>query len=70
MAAAIAQEPGQAESAARRGLLLRWLDALASWQMQRSYGVIHRSQRLNATSTGVNQPSSTNERSSIRPCDR
>lgn len=53
-----------------RGMLLRLLDALAAWQMRHSYCVISRSQLRNATMTGVTQPSSSNERSSISPCDR
>ena len=52
------------------GALLRWLDALAAWQMRHSYCLIRRSQARSATSTGVTQPSSANERSSINPCDR
>ena len=50
--------------------VLRWLDTLAAWQMRHSYCVISRNQMLKATMTGVTQPSSTNERSSIIPCDR
>ena len=46
------------------------LDALAAWQMRHLYCLIHRRQALSATITGVNQPSSANERSSINPCDR
>ena len=53
-----------------RGILLRFLDALAESQMRNSHRLISRAQALNATMTGVNQPSSTNERSSISPCDR
>ena len=53
-----------------RGMLLRWLDTLAAWQMRHSYCVISRNQTRRATITGVTQPSSANERSSISPCDR
>jgi hypothetical protein len=53
-----------------RGLLLQWLDALAAWQMRHSYCRIRRSQSRRATMTGVNQPSSRNERSSMSPCER
>ena len=70
MAALILGNPGTPEPAGSRGLLLRWLDALAAWQMRHSYGLISRRQALSATITGVNQPSSTNERSSINPCER
>ena len=58
------------ESAHPRGALLRMLDTLAEWQMRHSHSVISRVQTDNATMTGVTQPSSTNERSSISPCDR
>ena len=58
------------ESGPRRGVLLRVLDILAEWQMRHSHHVISRSQPLNATISGVNQPSSGNERSNISPCDR
>lgn len=58
------------ESAAPRGPLLRWLDALAEWQMRHSHSVISRAHADSATMTGVNQPSNANERSSISPCDR
>jgi hypothetical protein len=50
--------------------LLRLLDTLAEWQMRHSHHVISRNHRLSATISGVNQPSSGNERSSISPCDR
>ena len=53
-----------------RGRVLRLLDALAAWQMRHSHEVIARVQTDSASITGVNQPSSTNERSSISPCDR
>jgi hypothetical protein len=50
-------------------MLLRWLDALAEWQMRHSHSVISR-QADKATITSVTQPSSVNERSSTSPCDR
>jgi hypothetical protein len=53
-----------------RGALLRALDTWAAWQMRHSHQVISRIQPLKATITGVPQPSSENERSSIRPCER
>ena len=56
--------------APQRSALLRLLDTLAEWQMRHSHHVISRGQALSATSTGVTQPSNSNERSSIRPCDR
>jgi hypothetical protein len=64
-----------AESMPPRGALLRWLDALAAWQMRHSHSVISRAQAsraqaANATITNVTQPSSANERSSTSPCDR
>jgi hypothetical protein len=58
------------ESKPPRGVLLRWLDALAERQMRHSHRVISRVQADNATMIGVVQPSNTNERSSISPCDR
>jgi hypothetical protein len=58
-------EPGPS-----RGTVLRWLDTLAEWQMRHSHRAISRAQTDNATISGVVQPSSTNERSSINPCDR
>jgi hypothetical protein len=57
-------------SAPARGALLRALDRFAEWQMRHSHQVISRAQADKATIIGVNQPSSTNERSSISPCDR
>jgi hypothetical protein len=54
----------------QRGAFLRLLDAMAAWQMGHAYRVISRIQPLRATMSGVNQPSSGNERSSISPCDR
>lgn len=53
-----------------RGILLRLLDTLAAWQMRHSYCAISRNQLRNATMTGVTQPSSAKQRSSISPCDR
>jgi hypothetical protein len=53
-----------------RGILLRMLDTFAEWQMRHSHSVISRGQADSATISGVTQPSSTNERSSISPCDR
>jgi hypothetical protein len=70
MGALTFEDAGMPEPSAPRGWLLRWLDAMASWQMRHSYCVISRHQALSATMTGVNQPSSTNERSSTSPCDR
>ena len=57
----------QPEAASDRGAFLRMLDAVAEWHMRQSHRVISRAQPLSATMTGVNQPSSGNERSSIRP---
>ena len=70
MAARILRRSKSPESAPSRGALLRWLDTLAEWQMRHSHSVISRVQADNATMIGVTQPSSTNERSSISPCDR
>ena len=50
-----------------RGAFLRMLDTLAEWHMRQSHRVISRAQPLSATMTGVNQPSSGNDRSSISP---
>jgi hypothetical protein len=61
---------GAPDSTGSRGMLLRLLDTLAAWQMRHSYCLIRRNQIRSATMTGVNQPSSANERSSINPCDR
>jgi hypothetical protein len=55
------------EAAPDRGAFLRMLDTLAEWHMRQSHRVISRAQPLSATMTGVNQPSSGNERSSISP---
>lgn len=65
-AAAINSKP---PSGPARGALLRWLDSLAEWQMRHSHEVIRRVQPDKATITNVLQPSTENERSSIRPCD-
>ena len=70
MAALILGGSGTPDPTNTRGLLLRVMDTLASWQMRHSYCVISRNQLRKATMTGVTQPSSVNERSSIRPCDR
>jgi hypothetical protein len=70
MAALTFDRSSTPEERSPRGPVLRWLDTLATWQMRHSYCVISRHQVLNATMTGVTQPSSTNERSSISPCDR
>lgn len=50
-----------------RGAFLRFLDTLAEWHMRQSHRVISRAQPLAATMTGVNQPSSGKDRSSISP---
>ena len=55
------------EATPDRGAFLRMLDAMAEWHMRQSHRVISRAQPLSATMTGVNQPSSGNERSSINP---
>ena len=55
------------EAAPDRGAFLRMLDTLAEWHMRQSHRVISRAQPLSATMTGVNQPSSGNDRSSINP---
>lgn len=70
MAALTFDSPSTPQGTGPRGPVLRWLDTLAAWQMRHSYCVISRNQMLKATMTGVTQPSSTNERSSIIPCDR
>ena len=70
MAALIFGTPDSPHADPRRGALLRLLDTLAEWQMRHSHHVISRSQPACATSSGVNQPSSGNERSNISPCDR
>jgi hypothetical protein len=58
------------EHGAPRGPLLQFLDTLAAWQIRHSYCLINRRQVRKATSTGVNQPSSSKQRSSINACDR
>jgi hypothetical protein len=70
MAALTFRTSDSPEATPRRGALLRLLDTLAEWQMRHSHHVISRHHRLNATISGVNQPSSGKERSSIKPCDR
>jgi hypothetical protein len=70
MAALTIDGIGGRRPGAHRGLLLRLLDALASRQMRHSYRAIRRAQTLKAVTTGVTQPSSLNERSSISACDR
>ena len=70
MAALAVCRPDSSDAAPPRGALLRWLDALAAWQMRHSHEVISRVQADRATITGVTQPSSANERSSTSPCDR
>jgi hypothetical protein len=70
MAALTFGTSGPPETTPRRGALLRLIDTLAEWQMQHSHHVISRTQPARATSSGVNQPSSGKERSSINPCDR
>jgi hypothetical protein len=59
------------EKTAPRGALLRLLDTFAEWQMRHSHSVISRVQPNDAAViNSVTQPSSSNERSSTRPCDR
>jgi len=70
MAALTVNRAEAPEPTDHHGMLLRWLDTLAAWQMRHSYCLIRRNQMRSATSTGVTQPSSANERSSISPCDR
>jgi hypothetical protein len=70
MNAAICNGPHPADDTPHRGVLLRMLDTLAAWQMNYSHEVISRVQTLNASMTGVTQPSSANDRSSTSPCDR
>ena len=55
------------DTSSDRGAFLRFLDTLAEWHMRQSHRVISRAQPLSATMSGVNQPSSGNERSSIKP---
>jgi hypothetical protein len=56
--------------APRRGVLLRFLDVLAEWQMRHSVDVISRAQPARANSVSVDQPSSDTTRSSARPRER
>jgi len=67
MATVTLRTSDQPDAAADRGAFLRLLDTLAEWHMRQSHRVISRAQPLSATMTGVNQPSSGNERSSIKP---
>ena len=55
------------EAVSNRGAFLRMLDAMAEWHMRQSHRVISRAQPLAATMSGVNQPSSGKDRSSISP---
>jgi hypothetical protein len=55
------------DAASDRGAFLRFLDTLAEWHMRQSHRVISRAQPLSATMSGVNQPSSGKDRSSINP---
>ena len=70
MAALAFRTSNSPQSDQDRGALLRLLDALAEWQMRHSHRVISRTQSASATISGVNQPSSGNERSNTSPCDR
>ena len=67
MATVTLRTSDQPDAAADRGAFLRFLDTLAEWHMRQSHRVISRAQPLSATMSGVNQPSSGNERSSIKP---
>ena len=67
MASLACRTSDSSEAAPDRGAFLRVLDTLAEWHMRQSHRVISRAQPLSATMTGVNQPSSGNDRSSIRP---
>ena len=67
MATVTLRTSDQPDPAADRGAFLRFLDTLAEWHMRQSHRVISRAQPLSATMTGVNQPSSGNERSNISP---
>ena len=58
------------EKTAPRGALLRLLDTFAEWQMRHSHSVISRVQPDAAVINSVTQPSSANDRSSTKPCDR
>ena len=57
----------QPDATSDRGAFLRVLDTLAEWHMRQSHRVISRAQPLAATMSGVNQPSSGKDRSSINP---
>jgi hypothetical protein len=67
MASLACRTSDSSEAATDRGAFLRMLDVLAEWHMRQSHRVISRAQPLNATMTGVNQPSSGKDRSSISP---
>jgi hypothetical protein len=69
MAALLIRRSTSPDPVPSRGALLRWLDALAAWQMRHSHEVIRRVQADRATMTGVTQPSSATERSTNIPCD-
>jgi hypothetical protein len=67
MASLACRTSDSSEAAPDRGGFLRLLDTLAESYMRQSHRVISRAQPLNATMTGVNQPSSGKDRSSISP---
>jgi hypothetical protein len=67
MATLTASTSDQHDASSDRGAFLRFLDTLAEWHMRQSHRVISRAQPLAATMTGVNQPSSGKDRSSISP---
>lgn len=67
MATLTVRTSDQPDAMSDRGAFLRFLDTLAEWHMRQSHRVISRAQPLAATMTGVNQPSSGKDRSSISP---
>jgi hypothetical protein len=67
MATLTVRTSDQHDAASDRGAFLRFLDTLAEWHMRQSHRVISRAQPLAATMSGVNQPSSGKDRSSINP---
>jgi hypothetical protein len=67
MATLTVRTSDQTDAPSDRGAFLRFLDTLAEWHMRQSHRVISRAQPLAATMTGVNQPSSGKDRSSISP---
>ena len=67
MATLTVRTSDQPDPTTDRGAFLRFLDTLAEWHMRQSHRVISRAQPLAATMTGVNQPSSGKDRSSISP---